>query len=154
MHIRTRWKHLMKMYKSFVLAMFVSLIVSRSGAQDVGQISDLPKSSVRYAVLVGVESYDDSNISQLNSPTNDVNLMKESLEKYAGFTDDNIALLSTATKRKPTRDEILATLSKIRGLVPTDGLLLFMFSGHGISRGDKAFLLPSNARLTSDLDLL
>ena len=81
--------------------------------------------------------------------------MKNILEKYAGFTDDNIVVLSTSDgNRKPTRDEILKALSRIKNIVPDNGLLLFMFSGHGVSRGQRGFLLPSTATLTGDEDLL
>jgi hypothetical protein len=119
-------------------------------------VTDLPLSSLRYAILVGVEKYDDVNIPSLIGPVNDVNKMRKSLETYAGFVEDNIFVLSTAgpPPNAPTRTQILIALSKIKNSVPTNGLLLFMFSGHGISRGNSAYLLPSDARQTDDPELL
>jgi hypothetical protein len=119
-------------------------------------VKELPQASERWALLVGVEDYTDQNISPLRGPENDVNKVRETLVKYAAFSDDNIIVLSTASHdgTMPTRDGILVALSKIRKSVPENGLLLFMFSGHGISRGGRAFLLPSNATLTEDADLL
>jgi len=125
------------------------------GQDSPGEVDNLPNSSVRFAILVGVEQYDDPNIPSIIGPANDVITMKNTLIKYAGFTNDNIVVLSTSGPyRKPTRDEILRALSRIKNIVPDNGLLLFMFSGHGTSRGNKAFLLPSSAGLTADVDLL
>jgi hypothetical protein len=39
-------------------------------------------------------------------------------------------------------------------VVPKDGLLLVSFAGHGIERGDQAFLLPSDAQISNDVSFL
>jgi hypothetical protein len=39
-------------------------------------------------------------------------------------------------------------------MVPTDGLLLISFAGHGMERGGKAYLLPSDAVASNDMMLL
>jgi len=119
-------------------------------------VRELPQASERWALLVGVEDYTDQNISPLRGPANDVNKVREALVKYAAFPEDNIIVLSTASHDggMPTKNGILVALSKIKNSVPDNGLLLFMFSGHGMSRGGRAFLLPSNATLTDDADLL
>ena len=118
-------------------------------------VTDLPLPSVRYAILIGVEKYDDVNIPPLTGPANDVEQMKEGLEIYAGFDEGNIFVLTTSpAANTPTRSHILTSLSRIRNMVPTNGLLLFMFSGHGVSKGDIAYLLPSDAHQTDDVELL
>jgi hypothetical protein len=110
---------------------------------------------VRFAILVGVEKYDDVNIPPLTGPANDVEQMKKALETYAGFVDDNVFVLSTSDPAHlPTRTQILIALSKIKNFVPKNGLLLFMFSGHGVSKGNAAYLLPGDARQTDDPELL
>ena len=38
--------------------------------------------------------------------------------------------------------------------MPKDGLLLVAFAGHGIERNGQAYLLPSNARIHGDIELL
>ncbi|MGC2476638.1 MAG: caspase family protein, partial [Candidatus Sulfotelmatobacter sp.] len=105
--------------------------------------------------MIGVEKYDDVNIPPLTGPANDVEQMKEGLETYAGFDEGNIFVLTTSpAANTPTRSHILTSLSRIRNMVPTNGLLLFMFSGHGVSKGDIAYLLPSDAHQTDDVELL
>jgi hypothetical protein len=137
---------------SFVL---FSCVISLTAQAEQREVDNLPKASVRFAILVGIEQYDDPNIATITGPANDVQRVKNALEKFADFSDDNIVVLSTADGyRKPTRDEILKSLSRIKNIVPENGLLLFMFSGHGISRGERGFLLPSSATLTGDQDLL
>ena len=39
-------------------------------------------------------------------------------------------------------------------VVPTDGLILVSFAGHGIERGGQAFLLPSDSQVSNDVELL
>ena len=130
--------------------------VLSQGQNRPSTVTDLPLSSSRYAILVGVEKYDDVNIPPLAGPVNDVEQMRRSLETYAGFEDDNIFVLSTIgpADSTPTRPHILTALSRIKNMVPTNGLLLFMFSGHGMSKGEKAYLLPSDAVQTDDPELL
>jgi hypothetical protein len=57
-------------------------------------------------------------------------------------------------ERQPTRGNILRRLSNLASVIPKDGLLLLAFAGHGIERGGQAFLLPSDAQVSNDVDLL
>ncbi|HEU4834916.1 MAG TPA: caspase family protein, partial [Pyrinomonadaceae bacterium] len=119
-------------------------------------VNSLPSQNKRWALLIGVDKYQDSNISSLRGAANDANSLREVLIKYAGFPQDQVVVLSTAepAERQPTRSNILKRLSNLSGLVPNDGLLLFSFAGHGIERNGQAFLIPSDATLTEDLGLL
>lgn len=119
-------------------------------------VSTLPAKNKRWALLIGVDRYEDSNISSLSGAANDVNSLKDTLVKHAGFSQDQIVVLSTSepAERQPTRKNILKRLSNLSGLVPKDGLLLVSFAGHGIDRNGRAFLIPSDATLTEDLNLL
>src|SRR5208282_6350126 len=142
-----------------LLLLFLVMSPARLVSQEqprTADVRELPQASERWALLVGVEDYTDQNISPLRGPANDVNKVREALVKYAAFPEDNIIVLSTASHDggMPTKNGILVALSKIKNSVPDNGLLLFMFSGHGMSRGGRAFLLPSNATLTDDADLL
>jgi hypothetical protein len=136
-----------------ILSFGVPILVGQ-GVND--KIRELPPSSDRYAILVGIEKYQDPNISPLTGPANDVRILKESLIKYAGFAADNIVVLSDSPDADypPNRSSILLAVAKIQNLVPKNGLLLFMFSGHGIARGDKAYLLPRDSSLTSNINVL
>ena len=116
----------------------------------------LPSQNKRWALLIGVDRYEDSNIAPLKGAANDANSLKDVLVNYAGFPQDQVVVLSTdePPERQPTRKNILKRLSNLSGLVPKDGLLLISFAGHGIERSDQAFLIPSDATLSEDIGLL
>jgi uncharacterized caspase-like protein len=121
--------------------------------QNVGA---LPAHAKRWALLIGVDQYEDSNITPLRGAANDAQSLKETLIKYAGFPSDQVIVLATGepAERQPTRKNVLKRLSNLAGLVPKDGLLLISFAGHGIDRQSRGFLIPSDATLTEDIGLL
>jgi len=116
----------------------------------------LPTSSKRFALVIGVDEYEDSQINRLEGAGNDAKAIVEALVQYADFPRDQVRLLTSdqPAERKPTRNKILRQLSNLRGAVPKDGLLLIAFAGHGIERGGQAYLLPSDAELSDDVSLL
>lgn len=119
-------------------------------------VNQLPASGKRYALIVGVDKYEDSSVTALTGAANDAKLLTETLIAYAGFPAENITLLSSdqPAERQPTRGNILRRLSNLKNVVPADGLLLISFAGHGIERNGRAFLLPSDAQINGDMDLL
>jgi len=119
-------------------------------------VKELPVRSKRYALVIGVDDYQDQQITRLEGAANDAKVLAESLIRYAGFPSDQVILLATdqPIERKPTRGNILRRLSNLRGAVPKDGLLLVSFAGHGMVRGERAFLLPSDAQVSGDITLL
>jgi len=124
--------------------------------QPMKPVESLPAGSKRYALVIGVDQYEDSQINKLDGAGNDAKAIVEALVQYAGFPRDQVKLLTSdqPLERRPTRNKILRQLSNMRGAVPKDGLLLIAFAGHGIERGDQAYLLPSDAELSSDVSLL
>jgi hypothetical protein len=103
-----------------------------------------------------VDQYEDSQINKLDGAANDAKAIVEALVQYAGFPRDQVKLLTSdqPVERRPTRNKILRWLSNLRGAVPKDGLLVIAFAGHGIERGNQAYLLPSDAELSNDVSLL
>ena len=129
---------------------------SERGLTHPQSVATLPAAGKRWALLIGVDQYEDSNITALRGAANDAAYLKDTLVKYAGFPSDQVIVLSTnePAERQPTRKNILKRLSNLAGLVPKDGLLLISFAGHGIERQGRGFLIPSDATLTEDLGLL
>jgi hypothetical protein len=151
------------------LAILVSLLVApaaslRARAQKPekpsgdGPVRVLPAKAKRYALVVGVDKYADTQISTLGGASNDARSLRDALVEHAGFPAEQVILLSTdqPAERQPTRGNILRRLSNLasEGAVPKDGLLLFFFAGHGMERGGQAFLLPSDAQVSDDVTLL
>jgi tetratricopeptide (TPR) repeat protein len=127
-----------------------------SSASPADQIAALPVSAKRWALVIGVDKYQDPQISPLKGSDNDARLIADALVRYAGFPRDQVILLSTdqPTERQPTRVNILRRLSNLSTAVPKDGLLLVSFAGHGMERSGQAFLLPSDAQISDQISFL
>jgi hypothetical protein len=115
-----------------------------------------PSNDKRWALIIGIDGYDDENITPLRGATNDANVLAQVLQENAGFDENHVIVLTNEqeTSKRPTRNNILKYLSNLRTLVPKDGVLFISFSGHGIERDQQAFLIPRDAVYTEDLTLL
>lgn len=118
-----------------------------------GAVNALPSSDKRWALLVGVDQYQDKQITPLTGAAADAHALADALVKYAGFDPQHVIVLATdlPSERQPTKGNILVRLSNISSLVPKDGLLLFSFAGHGIERNGEAFLLTADAKVSNDI---
>jgi len=119
-------------------------------------VKTLPGRNLRYALVIGVDQYADTQITTLGGASNDAKTLANALIKYAGFPAEQVTLLASdqPAERLPTRGNILRRLSNMAAVVPPEGLLLISFAGHGIERGGQAFLLPADAQVSNDVDLL
>ena len=115
-----------------------------------------PSASKRWALIVGVDSYEDKQISALYAASNDANALADAFTRYAGFPKEQVILLASnqPAERQPTRGNVLLRLANLARLVPKDGLLLFAFAGHGIERNNQAFLLPADAKMSDNIRIL
>lgn len=123
---------------------------------DVKIMSELPSKEKRWALIVGIDEYE-KDISTLKGAVNDAKALKNLLINYAGFPENQIILLTSDAvdnDNRPKKENILVALNDLISKIPEDGLLLFSFSGHGVSVGNQAFLIPSNGRITKNQTLL
>src|SRR5262249_46983690 len=145
---------------SLTVVLFVGLTAVDSRGQQNSRglaISDkpvkaLPSNSKRYAIIIGVDQYADTQITTLGGASNDAKALAKALVQYAGFPSEQVTLLASdqPAERQPTRGNILRRLSNMAAVIPPDGLLLLSFAGHGIERGGQAFLLPSDSQVSND----
>lgn len=119
-------------------------------------VASWPGKQKRWALVIGVDRYADTQITTLGGSSNDAKAIADALVRYAGFPQDQVMLLATdqPAERQPTRGNILRRLSNFASVVPADGLLFLSFAGHGMERSNQAFLLPSDAQVSNDVDLL
>jgi hypothetical protein len=124
--------------------------------QQLEAVTSLPSSAKRWALVIGVDQYVDSQISPLKGAANDARMLAASLVRYAGFPEDQVILLATdqPSERQPTRVNILRRLANLSGAVPKDGLLLVSFAGHGMERSNHAYLLPADAQIADEISFL
>ena len=126
------------------------------GVRVANQVKSLPAAAKRYALIVGVDQYADTQITTLGGASNDAKTLANALIQYAGFPGEQVTLLASdqPAERQPTRGNILRRLSNMAAVIPPDGLLVISFAGHGIEREGQAFLLPSDSQVSNDVDLL
>lgn len=143
------------------LALVAAAIVLAAQPQQRGQgtkklIDNLPSADKRWAIVIGVDEYDDSNINRLTGAVNDAKALAEALKQHAGFKEERVVLLASGEprERRPARNAILRRLSNLKGALPADALLLVAFAGHGIERGGQSFLLPADAEYSDNPALL
>ena len=92
------------------------------------------------ALLIGIDSYQDTNVNKLSSCINDVDEIKKILidPSRCGYSSENVIVLHDATK-----DNIIYNLkefSKISG----NSTVIIYFSGHGTNKDGKSYLVPSD----------
>ncbi|MBA3515548.1 MAG: caspase family protein [Pyrinomonadaceae bacterium] len=150
---------------TLILLVLIPLIARQGGGQKAERgirvqtseaVKTLPGSAKRFALIVGVDQYADTQITTLGGASNDAKTLANALIRYAGFPGEQVTLLASdqPAERQPTRGNILRRLSNMAAVVPPDGLLLVSYAGHGIERGGQAFLLPSDSQVSNDVDLL
>jgi Caspase domain len=147
-----------------LVGLFVAFSANVSKAQPNGRglgisnspVKVLPSTSKRYAIVIGVDQYADTQITTLGGASNDASALAKALIQYGGFPEEQVTLLASdqPAERQPTRGNILRRLSNLAAVIPQDGLLLLSFAGHGMERGGQAFLLPSDSQVSNDVDLL
>ena len=100
-----------------------------------------------YALIIGIQDYEDINIPSLDHPIEDATKLAQTLKDYYMFAPENIVLL-----KNPTRREIIKKLKELREkLTDKDNLLVF-YAGHGYWDQDlqQGFWLPRDASLEDD----
>src|ERR1051325_1519630 len=70
-----------------------------------GSVSSWPASAKRFALVIGVDQYADTQITTLGGAANDAHALASALVRYAGFEKENVLLLTSTqpAERQPTR---------------------------------------------------
>jgi hypothetical protein len=95
-----------------------------------------------YALIMGVNEYDDQYITDLDQPMKDAEKVYTVLTRFYTFEKENVKYL-----RNPTRADIISAMDELeRNITENDNLFIF-FAGHGYwdERSDKGYWLPSDA---------
>src|ERR1700686_3566561 len=64
-----------------------------------------PRKAKRFAMVIGVDEYQDTQISKLNGASNDAKSLANALIEYGGFPADQVILFTSdqPSERHPTR---------------------------------------------------
>ncbi len=99
-----------------------------------------------WAVLVGVNTYDDPHIPNLTVCVDDVTAIQHMLQP--GYQVTHLLTDATAA-HPPSRANILGAVASIAQAVNSNDLLLFYFSGHGLAEDGESYLLARDTRLAA-----
>ncbi len=112
-------------------------------------IANVPwEAGERYALIVGINDYQNDSVTDLNCATSDAKLLKETLVKKGDFSEENIFLLTsdgTGESDRPSLTNIVFRLEWLREVVGPGDTLVFYFAGHGVSIDSETFLLTEEA---------
>jgi len=97
-----------------------------------------------YALMIGVQNYEDDEIEDLTYPVEDMIQLSHTLINLYTFEPENVQLLSN-----PTKSEIERKLDELKEIVGEQDNLLIFYAGHGYWNEDSqtGSWLPANARL-------
>ncbi|MDE2125802.1 MAG: caspase family protein [Armatimonadetes bacterium] len=99
----------------------------------------------RWALVVGVEHYKNSDIEPLRYAEADATSVASALEKSLGFNARRVRVMTSAVSDTtqpdcPTNVHVIDALNAMANSVGPDDTFVFYLSGHGFSRGDESFL--------------
>ena len=95
-----------------------------------------------WAVLVGVNQYEDESIADLRHAVSDISAVHAAIESEF----EVVRVLTDDSDLVPTRAKVLAALNSVAQSADEGSLLLFHFSGHGIAEAGQSYLLPRDAQ--------
>ncbi|MCB1143374.1 MAG: caspase family protein [Leptospiraceae bacterium] len=107
----------------------------------------------RYAIIIGINKYSDSGISQLSKARNDAKAVHKIFSEYGHF--DSIALMTDdadpgdSERLFPTKQNIEYKIRSYLSTANSNDMFIFFFSGHGISNGH-----GDNFLITQDTNLI
>src|ERR1041384_3269279 len=89
------------------------------GVRLANDVKTLPGSAKRYALVIGVDQYADTQITTLGGASNDAKTLANALIQYAGFPGEQVTLLASdqQAERHPTRGNILRRLSNVAAAI-------------------------------------
>jgi hypothetical protein len=95
-----------------------------------------------YALMIGINDYQDDRIQDLDHPVSDMQQVKDVLQSDYSFTPE-----LTIALKNPTRDEIIVAFDELSKKITSKDQLLIFYAGHGIwdEKMQQGYWLPSDA---------
>ncbi|MCX6328434.1 MAG: caspase family protein [Bacteroidia bacterium] len=123
--------------------------IDRSGDVQTkpGAVTDLSSGpGIFYAVIIGINDYQDQGITQLDNPINDATTLYETLISNYTFNRGNIYFL-----KNPVRSQIIIAFDELSKKVTNNDNLLIFYAGHGQWDNKKklGYWLPSDAKTSN-----
>lgn len=119
----------------------------------LGLLSTLPPAhaeSKRWALVVGVEEYENSDINRFRFADKDASTVSEALQTRLGYqTRLMTSALKVGDPNRPTNLNILKALDRLAEQAGPDDTFLFYFAGYGVRKEGQNFLAAVNTDASS-----
>lgn len=102
----------------------------------------------KWAVVVGVDEYQRSGVSDLKYAVSDANLFADALVHNVGVPKNQLFLYTTEAKaagEMPRLTNLVYRLEWLKERVKPEDTVFFYFAGHGVESEGETFLLMDNA---------
>ena len=115
---------------------------SDSNAETARQLNTLIADSKYYALIIGINEYNDPDINDLEEPLNDAANLYEVLTNNYSFEEENISRLIN-----PTRNDIIRELDRLAYQLSENDNLIIFYAGHGLwdEQLKKGYWIPTDA---------
>ena len=108
----------------------------------------IPAHATKWALLVGVNDYENPDITPLHYAVDDVQAVAADLKARVGFADANVNVMTSDVSgvNRPTNVNVLKRLDSLSRRIKPGDTFLFYFSGHGFfPAGGQHFLATVNS---------
>ena len=119
---------------------------SQRGVERIADAKAGARVGNRWALIVGVDQYQDKNITPLAGAVADARAIRDVLVSHADFPDSQAILLVSDGATKPTKPVIFDKLAEIRRLAQPGDLLMLYFAGHGVEVDGQRYMLTYDSQ--------
>lgn len=113
----------------------------------------ITEASGRWALIVGIDAYDDPRILDLEYSDDDASALAQTLIASGAFVPEHVVVMTPGTADlalRPTRNNLLRELEDLKRVQDAD-MVVFFYSGHGLGAGAENarenYLIPMDASL-------
>lgn len=145
---------------TLLLTLLLSPALAQDDAKGVRFSADAEveaPSGKRYALIIGVDDYEDPSLADLRFTANDAAAMRDTLVASGLFTEATVTLMTPESegRLKPTRNAIFEQVSRL-AQSPDAEQIVFFFSGHGVGAAQSGvqqnLLMPMDASFVAPAD--
>ncbi|MBN1952399.1 MAG: caspase family protein [Bacteroidales bacterium] len=118
-------------------------IIVNYSPPEISLAEKLDKESKFYALIIGIDNYEDFRITNLDNPINDARRLQNVLTLKYTFDPENVKLIEDAR-----REDIIVALDDLSNKITPDDNLLIFYAGHGWwdENANIGYWLPADAK--------
>lgn len=133
-------------FTTFFVLLLIVMVSASMAQKSIKNVQG--NTGTRWAICIGISDYKDKRIVDLTNARGDAKILGDVLKKEGQF--DNVLIftddIDPNDENHPKKSNILAKLGVLKGQIKPEDMVLFFFSGHGISNASgEGFLVMANS---------